>query len=154
MPRLLRLSGNLVLALIVAGAIYAGYIVYKTKRDNATAAIFTTEAVTAMAAGWDSDELMKRAAPEWLSPADLAGMPGVFSHLSKLGKLKVLRAPSGRVGKGPYPGTMISDVWADYSVTGDFDAGPSRFRMILKRIDDGWQIYGFEVASNALTPGK
>ncbi len=154
MPQLLRLSGNLLLALIVAGAMYAGYVVYKTKRDNAAAAMFITQAVTAIAAGWDSQELVKRAAPEWLSPTDLAGMPGVFSQLSRLGKLKVLRAPSGRVGNGPYPGTLISDVWAEYSVAGDFDAGPSSFHMVLKRIDDGWQIYGFEVTANALMRGK
>lgn len=154
MSRLLRLSGNLVLALIVAGAIHAGYIVFKTKRDNAEAAAFISASVTAIAAGWDSQELVNRASPEWLSPADLAAMPGVFSHLAKLGKLKALHAPTGRVGNGPYPGTRIRDVWAEYTVVGEFETGPSSFRMILKRAGNDWQIAGFEVVSNRLAQGK
>jgi hypothetical protein len=151
MSRLVRVSGNIVLALVVAGALYAGYVVFRTNRDHADAAAFISAAVSAMATSWDSQELARRAAPEWLSATELAGLPAVFSNISRLGKLKALQVPTGRVGNGAYPGTGINGVWAEYTVAGDFDAGPSSFRMILKRVDDGWQITGFEVLSSVLT---
>lgn len=154
MTRLVRLSGTLLLALIVAGAIYAGSIVAKTKRDNAEAATFIGEAVAAMAANWNAEELLKRAAPEWLSPADKAGLKALFARFAMLGKLKALHAPAGRVGNGPFPGTRINGTWAEYAVVGEFDAGPSEFRMILKRVDQGWQIAGFQVLSEALAKTK
>jgi hypothetical protein len=40
--RFVRLSGHVMLALIVAGVVYAGWIVAKTKRDNAEAAAYCT----------------------------------------------------------------------------------------------------------------
>lgn len=154
MTRLVRLSGNVLLALIVAGALYAGYIVVKTKRDNAEAAAYISAAVAAMAANWDVEELQKRAAPEWLSPADKAGLRTLFARLAALGKLKALDAPMGRVGNGAFPGTLINGTWAEYAVVGQFDAGPSEFRMVLKRVDDGWQVAAFRVRSDALAKKK
>ncbi|HEX7811359.1 MAG TPA: hypothetical protein VF460_05580 [Burkholderiales bacterium] len=142
------------LALIVAGVVYAGWIVAKTKRDNAEAAAYVGETVAAMAANWDSDELLKRAAPEWLSPVDRAGIKAMFERFAALGKLKALHVPAGRVGNGAFPGTRINGTWADYAVVGEFDAGPSEFRMILKRVDQGWQITGLQVASEALARKK
>jgi hypothetical protein len=62
--------------------------------------------------------------------------------------------PAGRVGNGTFPGTRINGTWADYAVVGEFDAGPSEFRMILKRVDQGWQITGLQVASEALARKK
>lgn len=150
MTPLVRLTGNVLLALIVAGAVYAGYIVAKTKRDNAEAATFISEAVAAMATNWNAGELLQRAAPEWLSPADKVGLNGLFARLSVLGRLKVLHAPTGRVGNGSFPGTMINGTWAEYSVVGEFDGGMSEFRMVLKRVDNGWQVAAFQVFSEAL----
>jgi hypothetical protein len=154
MTRLVRLSGNVLLALIVAGAVYAGTIVIKTKRDNAEAAAYTSEAVAAMAANWNAEELLKRAAPEWLSPADKSGLKVLFSRFTALGKLRSLHAPAGRVGNGAFPGTAINGTWAEYAVVGEFDAGPSEFRMVLKRVDDGWQVAAFQVRSEALAGKK
>lgn len=154
MTRLVRLSGNVLLALIVAGAVYGGTIVAKTRRDNAEAAAYISEAVAAMAANWDVEELLKRAAPEWLSPADKTGLRALFARFTALGKLKALDAPTGRVGNGAFPGTLINGTWAEYAVVGQFDAGPSEFRMVLKRVDGGWQIAAFRVRSEALAGKK
>ena len=150
MTRFVRISGHVVLALIVAGVLYAGHVVAKTRRDNTEAAAFIAEAVTAMSADWNSAELLRRAAPEWLSSADKAGLNGLFGRFATLGKLKVLHVPAGRVGNGAYPGTRIDGTWAEYAVVGEFDNGPCEFRMILKRADAGWQIAGFQVLSTAL----
>jgi len=151
MTRAARISGNVVLALIIGAVIYAGYIVAKTKRDNAEAAAFISEAVAAMAMDWNADELLRRAAPEWLSAADKSGLKALFARFAALGKLKVLHPPAGRVGNGLFPGTRITGTWAEYAVVGEFDSGPTEFRMVLKRIDGGWQIAGFQVYSAALT---
>jgi hypothetical protein len=147
--RLIRWSGNVVLALIVIGMAYAVKVVLDTRRDNAEASAFIAAAVVAIVRDWNPAELTQRAAPEWLAPADVAGLPETFRHFSTLGRLRMLQPPAGRLGSGAFPGTRINGVWADYSVTGDFDAGPATFRMILKRVDDGWQISGLQVQSDA-----
>lgn len=148
--RLLRWSGHLVLALVVAGIAYGVKVVADSRLHNASAATFAAEAVTAMAREWKPDELTRRAAPEWLGPQDLARLPEVFRHFSALGRLKQLYAPAGRVGDGAFPGTRINGVWADYTVAGEFEAGPAAFRIVLKRVDDGWRIAGLHVNSDVL----
>jgi hypothetical protein len=54
------------------------------------------------------------------------------------------------VGKGAFPGTSINGPWAEYSVAARFDTGPATFHMVLKRVDDGWQIAGFQIDAEVL----
>jgi len=147
---LARYSGYVALALIVAGVLYAGQIVIKNKRNHAEAAAYVRTAVTAMAQDWNPGELIRRASPEWLSPADYPGVERMFADLALLGALKSLQEPAGRVGSGPYPGTRITGPWAEYAVKGEFAAGACEFHMVLQRMDDGWRITGLRLDSTAL----
>lgn len=151
MGRLARYTGPVVLALILAGIAYGGHIVLKTKRYNTEAAAFVRDGVAAMASQWSSAELIQRASPAWLTPADYPGVERLFGQLARLGKLKGLGQPTGRVGNGPYPGTRIVGGWAEYTVRGEFDAGPCEFRMILERAGDHWRIVGLDLVSETLT---
>ena len=146
-PSLLTLSGYAALVLIVAGLSYGGKVVFDSRRHNASASAFAADTVAAMAGSWDAGELIRRAAPEWLPPAEQVGLRAVFRQFSTLGRLKGLHMPSGRVGDGAYPGTRINGVWADYTVVGEFDTGPAAFHLVLKHIDDGWQVAGFQANS-------
>jgi hypothetical protein len=152
--RLARYSGYALIALIVLGIVYAGQIVIKTNRYHAEAAAYVRDAVTSMAISWNSGELIRRASPEWLSPADYAGVERLFADLALLGRLKSLDEPSGRIGNGPYPGTRINGAWAEYAVRGEFDLGPCEFRMILQRLDQGWQLAGLRLESEALNEAR
>ena len=152
--RLARYSGYALLALIVLGVLYAGQVVIKTKRYHAEAAAYVRDTVTAMAKGWDSGELIRRASPEWLSPSDYPGVELLFADLALLGKLKSLQLPTGRIGNGPYPGTRINGGWAEYKVQGEFDLGPCEFHLVLERLDRGWQVAGLQLQSAALNDAR
>lgn len=152
--KLARVSGHAVLALILAGVAYTGHVVLKTKRYNAEAAAYIRDGVAAMASDWNAAELLRRASPEWLSPADHPGVERLFVQLSGLGGLKALHDPTGRTGNGAYPGTRIQGDWAAYSIAGTFDAGTCEFHMVLERTDEGWRIAGLEVVSEALASAR
>jgi hypothetical protein len=143
--RYIRLSGLVALLVLVAGLGWGVKVVADSRRDHAQAGAYATEAVIAMARAWDPAELAKRAAPEWLGPADLAALPATFRHFSALGRLHALQAPVGRVGNGIVPGTRIDGPWADYGIRGDFDQGPALFSLLLKRVDGGWQIAAMRI---------
>jgi hypothetical protein len=145
-----RLAGNLLLAAIVAAFLYGGYVIYAIKRDNRDAAAYLVATVSAMAANWDYREVERRAAPGWLAPGDADSLRALFDHLRRLGRLQSLDTPVGRVGSGAYPGTRITGTWADYSVSGRFDAGPAQFRLVLMRTEPDWLIAGLQVDADAL----
>lgn len=143
--RYVRLSGLVMLLVLVAGLGWGVKVVADSRRDHAQASAYAMEAVVAMARAWDPAELAKRAAPEWLAPADLAALPATFRHFSALGRLHAVQSPMGRVGNGIVPGTRINGAWADYGIRGEFDQGPALFSLLLKRVDGGWQIAAMRV---------
>ncbi|HWA12341.1 MAG TPA: hypothetical protein VHA15_04540 [Burkholderiales bacterium] len=154
LPRLVRLSGRLALLVLVAGLAFGAKIILDSRRENASAALFAAQAVIDMARDWDASEMARRAAPRWLSAADLQQLPAVFRQFSALGRLQDLQPPVGRVGKGAFPGTDINGPWAEYSVAARFDTGPATFHMVLKRVGDGWQMSGFQIDAEVLRQAR
>lgn len=110
---------------------------------DATAYVETN--VPQIVSGWNPQELERRLVPEMVSPRVREGLAQLFSALSALGKLKSLGKPAGRIGSGAFPGTTINGTWADYAVDAEFDHGRMQILLVLKRVDDGWQIASFSV---------
>jgi hypothetical protein len=135
------LLGIAVLAAMIGTGIVAARIAHLSKDASA----YVEDAVPRIVRSWDLGELEKRLAPELLSPQVRDELKGYFSNLSRLGNLRQIGKPIGRVGSGAYPGTMINGRWADYSVSADFDGGPARIECVLKRTLDSWQIASFSV---------
>ena len=146
--------GNLVIAALVIAIIYGGYLVVRTKALNEDAAKYSEAAIRAMIDPWNSEEFVKRAAPETLRQGGEKFMPELFAWYSALGKLKAIEKPIGRVGTGAYPGTAIMGTWADYSARAEFEVGPAEIGLILKRAGDTWQIANIQIRAEAFARMK
>jgi hypothetical protein len=130
---------------VVAAMVVMFAVAMRTSHLGRDAAAYVESNVPAIVAGWNPAELERRVVPEMLSSRIREGIRGLFSELSSLGHLKSLAEPAGRIGSGAFPGTTINGTWADYGVEAQFDGGKARIQLILKRVDDGWQIAGFSV---------
>ena len=141
--------GNFVAASLVVAIIYGGYLIVRTKQLNEDATEYSEKAIRAMVDPWNSNEFVKRAAPETMRQGGEKFMPELFEWYAALGKLNTIEKPIGRVGTGAFPGTAIKGTWADYSARAEFEAGPAEIGLILKKVDDGWQISNFQIRAEA-----
>jgi hypothetical protein len=146
--------GNFVAASLVVAIIYGGYLIVRTQALNEDAAGYSEKAIRAMVDPWDSNEFVKRAAPETMRQGGEKFMPELFAWYSALGKLKAIEKPIGRVGTGAYPGTAIKDTWAAYSARAEFEAGPAEIGLTLKRTGDTWQIANIQIRAEAFSRMK
>lgn len=152
MRRILNVLGALyALALLAAISAWA-YVLWQNGKLNESAAAYLEANLPAIVRPWNAAELERRLAPEMLTAYNRNAIEGYFSSLAALGGLKSLGKPAGRVGRGAYPGTAINGTWAEYGVNAQFDAGPAEIKLVLKRVDEGWQIASFYVATAALAP--
>ena len=150
MNKFLKILGGIFLVLLIVAGIAAAIIIPKGWTLNKNAIEYFETNVPILVASWNSEELLKRSAPEILVDATKDQMPKMFIWLSKLGKLKRLDKPVGQVGTGYYPGTQFKGTWADYVANAEFEAGSATIKLVLKRNGDSWQILGFHINSPAL----
>lgn len=121
---------------------------------------FATASVRAIAGTWDPHEMMKRAAPEIMTPFVVKELPNAYARLdAKLGKLDTLGAPVSDNGP-PLPGKdpLANPVAAAvpvprdgmiqrYEFNANFKAGgPARVEIVL-RYRKKWQIVGLHIDS-------
>ena len=151
MNKFLKIAGGIFfLILLVVAGIAAAIIIPKAWALNKNAIAYFEMNVPLVVATWNSEELVKRAAPEMLVGPAKEQMSKLFLQLSKLGKLKKLDTPLGQVTTGYYPGTQFKGTWADCVANAEFEAGPARIKLVLKRDGEGWQIMGFHINTPAL----
>jgi hypothetical protein len=132
-----------------------------TLDQNAPA--FAAASVRAIAGTWDAREMMKRAAPEIMTPFVRHELPNSYARLdAKLGKLKTLSAPVSDNGP-PLPGKNPMENPAPVTVPEPHDGmiqrymfnaqfatgGPAQVEIVL-RYRGKWQIVGLHVDSGLL----
>jgi hypothetical protein len=136
---------------VFAAMIGTGIVAARIAQLSKDASAYVEDAVPRIVGSWDAGELEKRLPPELLSAQVSDELKSYFSNLSRLGNLRKMGKPVGRVGSGAYPGTRINGRWADYSVSADFDGGPARIECVLQRTQDSWRIATFSVRRVAQT---
>lgn len=122
------------------------------KSLNKSASAYVDTSVRAITSPWDAQAFLQRALPEVLPPDAQHSVPKSFEHFAVLGNLKTLKAPTGRIGHGAFPGTPILGFWADYRVAAEFEHGPAQLLMVLARTEDGWRIAALEISSPLFAP--
>jgi hypothetical protein len=126
------------MVLVAAGSLYL------RKMDRESKAFFDA-AVPAIAKGWDMDELIKRASPEFVEAMDPDGMEQYFVELQQLGDF---------VANGDSDGEAALSIsirrWcettADFRSQAEFEAGTAEVRISLVREDGKWRIYDLSVS--------
>jgi hypothetical protein len=140
MRRLLTFLGGLFLFFIVifgATALWSN-----TYKPEATS--YLDESLRSIAANWNQDELLKRAAPELLAGASAGQLTAMFSQLSPLGPLKSIETSTGGTGFG-YKPEMGRYIYANYNTVAHFTNGDATIQSTLIHRDGKWKIAGFHV---------
>lgn len=135
---------------ILAAIILTAGIAVRTSLVSRDATAYVESALPQLVGGWNPRELERRLVPEMVTPRVREALPPLFASFSALGKLKSLDKPAGRIGSGAYPGTTINGTWAAYAADAEFEGGRARIELVLKRVDDGWQIATFRLVPTPL----
>ncbi len=154
MSKLLKILGGVFLALVITGIGAAMYFIPKANRLNEDAVGYIEKNVPAIVSGWNPEELIKRGAPEMLTPTAKTDLPKLFTWLSTLGKLKKLDKATGNIFANANTNSAVNGTFGKFTSKAEFDAGTAVVTVSLKRVGESWQITGFYVNSPALIPLK
>ena len=159
-----RVSGVLLASLIGASIAAATALHYSRGRSDAQdPAAFAETSVRAITGSWNPDEMMKRAAPEILTPFVRQELPNSYARLdAKLGKLKTLSAPVSD-NAPPLPGqdpmanpapVTVPEAYDGmvqrYLFNAQFATGGPALVEIVMRYHEKWQIVGLHIDSGLL----
>lgn len=149
-----------ILILAIVGVIFLGIIIaiimmsYFGSKLDKESKVYVDNIVPSVFGRWDFSKLMQQVSPEFLStiktPQDKSRLEDLFKVCSeRLGMLKQYSGSEGQatvyheVGKGKI-------VYADYIARGDFQKDQAKITMRIIRRGDKWQIYSFNITSQAL----
>ncbi len=154
MSAILKFLGGLLLIFIIVAAVGSGLGWYKARGLQRDGSEYVETNLPLIVANWNAEEVIKRAAPEFLVPSVREGLPQAFQVFSRMGKLIDLGKPKGMVTfadfqfsigdhEVPMPPKLPEPVWARYVVDAAFDAGSASVMIDLVRRNEHWQIVGF-----------
>jgi hypothetical protein len=152
MRRILTGFGAIFALLLVGGLALGFWMFAAVERGGQSARAYVDEAVPAITAHWDVDELTERADPALLREADGAKLKLLFVWLSTLGPLQTYQGASLQ---STYVQSMTGSgtaTTARYVATARYARGDARIELIVVRHGEGWHILGFHVNSDALAP--
>ena len=137
-----------VLLLLVVGVF--GYLIYAGSGYDRESKQYVDDAVIAITANWDREELIRRASPQLLTNVKAEDLESLFTLFSTLGPLVDYQgskwsssATNSSIGQG----TTIS---ANYSAQALFKQGDATIRMTVVKSDGAWKIQAFRVDSSVL----
>ena len=144
---------GVVFALLLLGGLGLGMWMFASvERGGQSARAYVDEAVPAITAHWNVDELTERADPALLRQSDSAKLKLLFVWLSTLGPLQTYEGASLQ---STYVQSMTGSgtaTTARYVATAHYARGDARIELIVVRHGEGWHILGFHVNSDALAP--
>ena len=148
------LSGlGAVFVLLLLGGLGLGMWMFASvERSGQSARAYVDEAVPAITAHWDVDELTERADPALLQQSDGAKLKLLFVWLSTLGPLQTYQGASLQ---SSYVQSMTgsgTSTTARYVATARYAHGDARIDLIVVTHGQGWHIVRFYVNSDALPP--
>jgi hypothetical protein len=154
MSTILKFLGGFLLIAIIIAAAASGVAWYKARALQRDGSDYVETNLPLIVANWNADEVISRAAPEFLVPSVREGLPKAFQVFSQLGKLRKLGKPKGVVTfadyqfslgdhEVPMPPKFPDPIWARYVVDAAFDARSASVMLDLQRRNERWQIVGF-----------
>ncbi|HEX7531447.1 MAG TPA: hypothetical protein VF333_09905 [Pyrinomonadaceae bacterium] len=152
MKKVLMVLGGLFVAFVTVVVIAAAVFIPRALKLDKDAAAYIEQAVPKIAEHWDTQALLDRASPEFMSvtksPEDLKRLFIVFR---RLGALKHFDTPKGTVSNGVFSDTGSFSV-GHYTVRGTFDHGAADITIQVRRTRNGWTIDGFHINSELFLP--
>jgi len=154
MKKILVILGTIFAIILVIIGIAAAIFIPRALKLDHEAMAYIKEAVPKIVTGWKSQELVDRATPELLDAAGSRDkVDRMFGWFQQLGSFKHLDEPEGMVTTSSYTGTGTVTL-GNYKARAEFEKGPARIEIQLRRVGDTWKINGFKVFSDVLLPPK
>lgn len=152
----IRIVGTMLVVLIAAAvgtALRRPYNEGHVTRD-ADSRAFAEASMWAIAGKWDPEAMLMRADPAIVNTSLRNLLPGAYARLAaRYGTLQKLGALTGQTDAGgatvsPYtvhslPGEGGSI--ATWSADAQFEKGPARIELVMRRHGDAWNLLGFRV---------
>jgi hypothetical protein len=148
MRKVLYVLGVLFIVLVLGIGTLVGVTVYKGAGLDKESARYVDDAVIAITAHWNKDELLSRASPEFKKISSRDQLASIFDAVS--GALGPLVDYEGAKGDAMIK-TMVGSgttITAVYKAQAKYQKGSAEITLTLIKIDDAWMIQGFHVGSN------
>lgn len=149
MKKFLMVLGVIFLCVVLIAVIGFAIAAYNgTKLDKSSKA-YVDEAVPAIAASWNAEELIMRASPELLKVMSVDKLDTMFKLFAeKLGALKEYQGSEGdSLVNFSSSGKVIT---ANYIAKAAFEKADAQIRIGIVKHDEKWQLLEFRVNSDAL----
>lgn len=146
MKTFLAIIGVLALVVVVAVAalIFIGFSAIKPMTEEATA--YVDEAVPAIAAAWDADELRSRASPELLEAAGNDDIENLMRFISaRLGGMTTYDGATCLVVDYSMTSAQGEVIIAQCTADAAFEFGGGKFSVNVIKRDDAWKFLAFFV---------
>ena len=139
-----------VILLVIGGGVGFFFLSRTGAELDASSRSYTHQAVVAIAASWDKDELWKRASPDFKKSTQLDDLTLLFDAANAaLGPLVEYEGADGQALMTKAIGSD-GDIKAHYVAQGRFAKDQATFEISLHQINDVWMIDGFHVRSASL----
>ena len=152
MRKFLHILGALTLIVILASGIGLGTLLYKGHALDLESKAFVDSAVPTIAATWNKQEFLDRAAPELRERVKLEELNSLFDRFSQLGPLVRYEGATGRAGMSYMTGAG-STVSASYVAMAHCQNGNVTFRIGLLKRDGRWMVRDFRVTGSQTRRG-
>jgi hypothetical protein len=147
MKKLLIVLGVVFLAIIVLAVIGIGIVAVKGAALDKQSKAYVDSAVPAIVSGWDEQELLSRASPEFMQATDKDDLDKLYAMFRKLGSMREYQGSEGQSNMS-YTSENGRRTIAVYAAKARFDAGSAVIKITLIKHGDEWQIMAFRVDSD------
>jgi hypothetical protein len=149
MRKFFMIIGVLAVITVVGGGIGLLVLARSGAALDTASKAYTEEAVVAIAANWEPDELWKRASPHLRKIATRDQISGLFNAAKRsLGPMLEYRGSQGQALIGII--NSRQSISARYVATGNFQKGSASFKIALVKEGGTWMIEGFHIDSPVL----
>lgn len=148
MRRFLQIVGGIALTILILIAGGIGYVAYRGNGLDAQSKAYVDAAIPAIAAHWDREQLIARAAPELLKATNPVQLQAVFDTFAKAGPLVHYDGAKGQATMSYFSGTG-SSVTAIYVATAHCRDAVATIHLTLVKRGGKWMIVGFHVDLSA-----
>ena len=142
MKKLLIVLGVVFLAIIVLAVIGIGIVAVKGAALDKQSKAYVDSAVPAIVSGWDEQELLSRASPEFMQATDKDDLDKLYAMFRKLGSMREYQGSEGQSNMS-YTSENGRRTIAVYTAKARFDAGSAVIRITLIKHGGQWQIMAF-----------
>lgn len=145
MKKTLIVLGSIFLVLVILAIVGIGIAAVKGNALDEESKAYVDNAVPAIISGWDQQQLVSRASPEFMQAVNGDDLDKLFGMFHRLGAFKSYDGAKGssNMSVTNTEGKVVSAV---YIANATFDTGPATIKISLIK-HDNWQIAGFHVDS-------